>query len=243
MRDFGLVVTITDNFSDEKKLGEGEFGDVYEGVIEDTENQKQVRVTVKRVKPSIRFQGDETEYLTSILREVHVFGRFSHPNIIRLLCFTSTSAGTAQEVCLVYDLDQHVSLDKMLVDTEQIQDILGEVRVRIAAGVLRVINYLHCHCHDPWGPVFHRDVKSVNIVPGYMCPCTLRWENRPASRKTGLEMPCYPLSDLLWVQIAQSYPHRLRSCVDFSRPVEEVECRCLQKSTFTQDSHDRGFKT
>ena len=42
----------------------------------------------------------------------------------------------------------------------------------------------------------------------------LRWENRfanrLASRETGLEMPCCPANDLLWVQITQSYPNRLR---------------------------------
>ena len=32
-------------------------------------------------------------------------------------------------------------------------------------------------------------------------------------------------------------------CADFSRPVEELEYSCLLKSTFTQASHDRGFKT
>jgi hypothetical protein len=32
-------------------------------------------------------------------------------------------------------------------------------------------------------------------------------------------------------------------CPDFSKPVEELEYRCLLKSTFTQASHDRGFKT
>ena len=108
-------------------------------------------------------------------------------------------------------------------------------------------------------------------------------------------MPCFPASDLLWVQITQSYPNRLRfsslpcpqspchalispvfqegffkgknffshevisrasrspkmgdggvfgtPCEDFSRPVEELEYTCLLKSTFTEASHDRGFKT
>jgi hypothetical protein len=32
-------------------------------------------------------------------------------------------------------------------------------------------------------------------------------------------------------------------CADFSRPVEELEYTCLLKSTFTETSHDRGFKT
>jgi hypothetical protein len=33
------------------------------------------------------------------------------------------------------------------------------------------------------------------------------------------------------------------SCADFSRPVEELEYTCLLKSTFTDASHDRVFKT
>ena len=32
-------------------------------------------------------------------------------------------------------------------------------------------------------------------------------------------------------------------CADFSRPVEELEYSWLLKNTFTQASHDRGFKT
>jgi hypothetical protein len=33
------------------------------------------------------------------------------------------------------------------------------------------------------------------------------------------------------------------TCADFSRPVEELEYTCLLKSTFTEVSHVRGFKT
>ncbi len=40
--------------------------------------------------------------------------------------------------------------------------------------------------------------------------CENRTANRSASRETGLKMPCYPVNDLLWVQITQSYPNRLR---------------------------------
>ena len=36
------------------------------------------------------------------------------------------------------------------------------MRVRIAAGLARAINFLHCH--DPAGPAFHRDVKSANVA-------------------------------------------------------------------------------
>jgi hypothetical protein len=34
--------------------------------------------------------------------------------------------------------------------------------------------------------------------------------NRFGSRETGLEIPCCPTIDLLWVHITQSYPNRLR---------------------------------
>jgi hypothetical protein len=64
----------------------------------------------------------------------------------------------------------------------------------------------------------------------------LRWENRPTnrppSRETGLEMSCWPQTgldmpscpdgDLLWVQITQSYPNRLRFS---SLPCPQFPCQ------------------
>ena len=76
------------------------------------------RVAVKRLKPEIRLQGDENEQraaVSSIRREIHVLSTFHHPHIIRLLGYTSTSAGVAQDLCLVYELG-YASLDKMLTD-------------------------------------------------------------------------------------------------------------------------------
>jgi serine/threonine protein kinase len=157
------VITWTSNFSDEKKIGEGAFGDVFEGALDI--NQRQVRVAVKRLKPSIRLQGDETEHraaLSGIRREIHVLSTFFHPNIIRLLGYTSTSAGMTEEMCLIYELGQCGSLEKMLVDAENVQDLSWRSRVRVAAGISRALNYLHCH--DPRAPAYHRDVKSANIV-------------------------------------------------------------------------------
>jgi hypothetical protein len=48
--------------------------------------------------------------------------------------------------------------------------------------------------------------------------------NRPASRETGLEMPCCPASDLLWVQISQCYPNRLRFS---SLPCPQSPCHAV----------------
>ncbi len=60
----------------------------------------------------------------------------------------------------------------------------------------------------------HKFDQQNHTAASLVRPCNLRCENRsanrPASRETGLEMPCCPANDLLWVQITQSYPNRLR---------------------------------
>jgi interleukin-1 receptor-associated kinase 4 len=155
-------MTWTNNFSDERKIGEGAFGDVFEGILADIVNQRQAHVAVKRLKPEIRLQGDKNEQraaVSSIPHEIHVLSVFRHPHIIRLLGYTSTSASVTQELCLVYELG-YASLDKMLTDGEKAKDLSCKVRVRIAAGISRALNYLHCQDL----PVFHRDVKSAHIV-------------------------------------------------------------------------------
>jgi len=134
-----LVRRWTNMFAEERKIGEGAFGQVYEGVFEDRRNQRQARVAIKRLRPEIRLHGDEMEHgaaLDCIRREIHVLSKFYHPNIIRLLGYTNTSAGVTprSELCLVYQLG-HASLDKMLMDPERAADLSWRVRVRIAADV------------------------------------------------------------------------------------------------------------
>jgi hypothetical protein len=56
----------------------------------------------------------------------------------------------------------------------------------------------------------------------------LRWDhgnsppNSPGIRETGMVMPCCPPIDLLWVQITQSYPNRLRF---WTLPCPESPCQ------------------
>jgi hypothetical protein len=61
--------------------------------------------------------------------------------------------------------------------------------------------------------------------------CENRPANRPASRETGLEMPCCPASDLLWVQITQSYPNRLRFS---SLPCPQSPCHAVIEPVFKE---------
>jgi hypothetical protein len=81
------------------------------------------------------------------------------------------------------------------------------------------------HFKDTYSPITLAKISSINLVFIFRCSSSpdnpvyprridLRWENRtanrPPSRKAGMEMPCCPASELLWVLITQSYPNRLR---------------------------------
>ncbi len=70
----------------------------------------------------------------------------------------------------------------------------------------------------------------VTRLPGVL-RCENRPANRPASRETGLEMPCWPASDLLWVQITQSYPNRLRFS---SLPCTQSPCHTVIDPVFKE---------
>ena len=73
-----LIEVWSNSFNDDRKIAEGAFGVVYEGLM--SVSHRQVRVAVKRLHSHVRPQGDETEQqaaLSSAWREVHVFGSFS----------------------------------------------------------------------------------------------------------------------------------------------------------------------
>jgi hypothetical protein len=69
---------------------------------------------------------------------------------------------------------------------------------------------------SPWT----RQLRSENRSP-----------NSPPRRETGMEMPCCPPIDLLWVQITQSYPNRLR----FSNlPCPQSPCHTVTDPVFKE---------
>ena len=166
-----LLAEWTDGFDAARRLGGGAFGDVFlasPGGLP--------RIAVKRLSPNVRLQGaaeDVAAALACVRREVRVLGAFRHPNIIRLLGYTEAAgaaaaetdvaaAGRPGELCLAFELAPRGGLDDNIRGDAAAADLTWRVRVRIAAGLARAINFLHCH--DPAGPAFHRDVKSANVA-------------------------------------------------------------------------------
>jgi hypothetical protein len=86
---------------------------------------------------------------------------FRHPNIIRLLGYTSITIDE-KGACLVYEMGSRGSLGKHWRSEELRESLQWKQRVRIACGICSALNYLHCH--NPCGPAYHRDIKSDNIV-------------------------------------------------------------------------------
>nr|XP_016490734.1 PREDICTED: receptor-like serine/threonine-protein kinase ALE2 isoform X6 [Nicotiana tabacum] len=137
----------TDNFNEARVLGEGGFGRVYSGVLDDG-----TKVAVKILKRDDQQGGRE------FLAEVEMLSRLHHRNLVKLIgiCIEERSR------CLVYELMPNGSVESHLhgVDKE-ISPLDWHARMKIALGAARGLAYLH---EDSSPRVIHRDFKSSNIL-------------------------------------------------------------------------------
>ncbi|GMY24531.1 cysteine-rich receptor-like protein kinase 2 [Fagus crenata] len=136
----------TKNFSEEKKLGEGGFGDVYKGTLK---NGKIVAVKKLAIGQSSRAK-------TDFESEVKLIGNVHHRNLIRLLGCCSKGP----ERLLVYEYMANSSLDKFLFG-ERRGSLNWKQRNDIILGTARGLAYLHEEFHVC---IIHRDIKTANIL-------------------------------------------------------------------------------
>ncbi|KAM1805036.1 hypothetical protein ACFX12_030833 [Malus domestica] len=135
----------TGNFDEGEKLGEGGFGGVYRGFIEDLDSY----VAVKRISSGSR-QGMK-EYAA----EVRIISRLRHRNLVQLIGWCHEK----RELLLVYEFMSNGSLDSHLFKPKTV--LHWEARYRIAQGLASGLFYLH----EEWEQcVLHRDIKSSNIM-------------------------------------------------------------------------------
>ncbi|KAI3790062.1 hypothetical protein L2E82_02875 [Cichorium intybus] len=137
----------TDNFNESGVLGEGGFGRVYSGVLEDG-----TKVAVKVLKRDDQQGGRE------FLAEVEMLSRLHHRNLVRLIGICTEEKNR----CLVYELIPNGSVESHLhgIDKE-ISPLDWGARLKIALGAARGLAYLH---EDSSPRVIHRDFKSSNIL-------------------------------------------------------------------------------
>ncbi|KAL2501313.1 receptor-like serine/threonine-protein kinase ALE2 [Forsythia ovata] len=137
----------TDYFNETRILGEGGFGRVYSGVLEDG-----TKLAVKILKRDDQQGGRE------FLAEVEMLSRLHHRNLVKLIgiCVEDRSR------CLVYELIPNGSVESHLHGTDrETVPLEWSARLKIALGAARALAYLH---EDSSPRVIHRDFKSSNIL-------------------------------------------------------------------------------
>lgn len=139
--------TATGMFSDENVIGEGGYGIVYHGVLE---NGTQVAV-----KNLLNNRGQaEKEFKV----EVEAIGRVRHKNLVRLLGYCAEG----NQRMLVYEYVDNGNLEQWLHgDVGPVSPLTWENRMKIILGTAKGLMYLHEELEPK---VVHRDVKSSNIL-------------------------------------------------------------------------------
>lgn len=135
----------TNNFSKDRKLGQGGFGAVFKGYFADLDLQ----VAVKKISRGSR-QGKK-EYVT----EVKVISQLRHRNLVKLLGWCHDKG----EFLLIYEFMPNGSLDSHLFGKRT--PLSWGVRHKITLGLASGLLYLH----EEWERcVVHRDIKSSNVM-------------------------------------------------------------------------------
>ncbi|KAI3526540.1 hypothetical protein L1887_05797 [Cichorium endivia] len=138
----------TEKFSSVRVLGEGGFGCVYLGIMEDG-----VQVAVKLLNRDINRNGDR-----EFIAEVEMLSRLHHRNLVKLIgiCIEGRTR------CLVYELVPNGSVESHLHGVDKQKGPLDwDARLKIALGAARGLAYLH---EDSNPRVIHRDFKASNVL-------------------------------------------------------------------------------
>ncbi|KAK9049706.1 hypothetical protein SSX86_031325 [Deinandra increscens subsp. villosa] len=152
---FGLskISRATNEFSIDNILGEGGFGPVYKGVLEEG-----LEIAVKRLSKSSQQGLDEFK------NEVICIAKLQHRNLVKLLGYCIQG----DERMLIYEHMPNKSLDGFLFDGSRKSLLDWSQRFNIISGIARGLLYLH---EDSRLKVVHRDLKAGNILLDHkMCP-------------------------------------------------------------------------
>lgn len=143
---YETLAAATKNFSAIHKLGEGGFGPVYKGKLNDGRE-----IAVKKLSHTSN-QGKK-----EFMNEAKLLARVQHRNVVNLVgyCVHGT------EKLLVYEYVAHESLDKLLFKSHKREELDWKRRFGIITGVAKGLLYLHEDSHNC---IIHRDIKASNIL-------------------------------------------------------------------------------
>ncbi|KEH38828.1 S-locus lectin kinase family protein [Medicago truncatula] len=144
--DLSIIANSTNNFSVDNKLGEGGFGPVYKGNLENGQD-----IAVKRLC-NTSGQGPK-----EFINEVKLIANLQHRNLVKLIgcCIHD------DERLLIYEFMINRSLDYFIFDQTRRSLLHWTQRFQIICGIARGLLYLH---EDSRLRIIHRDLKTSNIL-------------------------------------------------------------------------------
>ncbi|KAL7107812.1 hypothetical protein ACP275_06G078000 [Erythranthe tilingii] len=153
---FNDLKVATRNFRPDSVLGEGGFGCVFKGWIDEH--------TFKAAKPGTgaviavkRLNQEGPQGHKEWLTEINFLGQLYHPNLVKLIGYCLED----EHRLLVYEFMPRGSLENHLFRrTNHFQPLSWNLRMKIALGAAKGLAYLH----SPEAKVIYRDFKASNIL-------------------------------------------------------------------------------
>ncbi|RYR60017.1 hypothetical protein HN51_068205 [Arachis hypogaea] len=143
--DYAELEEATNNFDPSRELGEGGFGTVYKGMLQDG-----------RVVAVKRHYESHLKRVEQYMNEVELLAHLRHKNLVTLFGCTSRHS---RELILVYEFIPNGTLADHLHGSLANSTLLTwNVRYKVALETAEALSYLHSK------KVIHRDVKSTNIL-------------------------------------------------------------------------------
>ncbi|CAN4116209.1 unnamed protein product [Withania somnifera] len=143
---YSTLEKATGSFDEANKLGQGGFGTVYKGVLQDGRE-----IAVKRLFFNNKHRAAD------FYNEVNIISSVEHKNLVRLLgCSCS-----GPESLLVYEFLPNQSLDRFIFDPSKGKTLNWEKRFDIIIGTAEGLVYLH---ENNKTRIIHRDIKASNIL-------------------------------------------------------------------------------
>ncbi|GFY95719.1 protein kinase superfamily protein [Actinidia rufa] len=155
MFSYAKLKLATRNFRPDTVLGEGGFGRVFKGWV-DPETYAPSKVGIGMaiaVKKSDN--PDSAQGLRQWQSEVKFLGKFSHPNLVKLLGY----CWEERQFLLVYEYMEKGSLESHLFRLSA-EPLPWDTRLKIAIGAAQGLTFLHTTEKQ----VIYRDFKSSNIL-------------------------------------------------------------------------------